>query len=302
MRRRDFALGCASAVLAACSKDRATRDGASVAPSTVGDWHSFAFDPSDVAPDGEAALLFAPAGSTAWPALIALHGRGEAGRGLDAGARGWRDDYALEAMHERMLAPPLNSRDVGDMLDGPRLAAINASLSQSAYKGLCIACPYTPIVSDPSAKGAASFGRFVVDSLLEKVAETRSVKNIRASTGIDGVSMGGRLALLVGLSHPEAFGSVGALQPAIHVDEAEMLSNLAKRAIEKAPITLRLVSSDGDPFLEAVRALSARLDRDGVVHQLVVTSGPHDYVWNRGPGACEMLAFHERALRGLPPP
>jgi hypothetical protein len=27
-------------------------------------------------------------------------------------------------------------------------------------------------------------------------------------------------------------------------------------------------------------------------------TGPHDYVFNRGPGGIEMLLFHDRALRG----
>ena len=30
--------------------------------------------------------------------------------------------------------------------------------------------------------------------------------------------------------------------------------------------------------------------------------GPHDYVFNQGPGGVEMLLFHDRALRGEPSP
>jgi hypothetical protein len=30
--------------------------------------------------------------------------------------------------------------------------------------------------------------------------------------------------------------------------------------------------------------------------------GPHDYDFNRGPGGIEMLLFHDRVLRGEPPP
>ena len=34
----------------------------------------------------------------------------------------------------------------------------------------------------------------------------------------------------------------------------------------------------------------------------VVVTGPHDYAFNRGPGAIEMLAYHDRVLRGEAPP
>jgi len=33
-----------------------------------------------------------------------------------------------------------------------------------------------------------------------------------------------------------------------------------------------------------------------------VVTGPHDYAFNRGPGALEMLAYHDRVLRGADPP
>jgi enterochelin esterase-like enzyme len=113
--------------------------------------------------------------------------------------------------------------------------------------------------------------------------------------------MGGRLALLLGLGRPDVFASVGALQPAIRVDEAPLFAGLAGAAMARAAIALRLVSSDDDPFLPAVRALSAKLGEIGVPHSLVVVPGPHDYAFNRGPGSAELLFFHERALRGFPP-
>ena len=38
------------------------------------------------------------------------------------------------------------------------------------------------------------------------------------TTGIDGVSLGGALALRIGFYNPKSFGALGALQPAISVD------------------------------------------------------------------------------------
>ena len=114
--------------------------------------------------------------------------------------------------------------------------------------------------------------------------------------------MGGRIALFVGLTFPEVFGAVGALQPAIKVDEAEQIASLAKRAMSRARLRLRLVSSEEDPFLPAVRAASAAMRAEAVEHELVVIPGTHGYEFNRGPGGVEMLLWHERVQRGLPPP
>lgn len=223
------------------------------------------------------------------PILIALHGRGEA-RGLEIGARGWRDDYHLERAYQRIGAPPLTREDFLGFVRDERLAEINDALKAQPFRGLTLACPYAPALSDRSALGAVPYGRFLIRTLLPRVR----AGNERA--GIDGVSMGGRLALLIGLSAPDVFHSVGALQPAISPDESGWLADMAAAAQERGLRHLRLVSSDDDPFLGAVTALSDTLRARHIDHQLVVTPGPHDYAWNRGPGAYELLFGHERAL------
>jgi enterochelin esterase-like enzyme len=188
------------------------------------------------------------------------------------------------------------------MFSPERLAKLNASLAAAPYLGLGVACPYTPALRDHSAEGAQPFARFLLDALLPKLREEAGSKAPREAVGIDGVSMGGRLALLVGLTHPEVFGVVGALQPAISVDEAPQISALAQAAMRKAKVVLRLVSSDDDSFLAAVKAASERMKADGVPHELTIVPGTHGYEFNRGPGGAEMLLWHERVQRGLPPP
>lgn len=234
--------------------------------------------------------------------VVALHGRGEAGRGLSAGARGWRDDYHLEAMHAHLERGSLTRADLGGMAEGDRLARLNQSLSAHAYRGLYVVCPYTPALADRSAVGARPFARFITQQLLPRARREIGGATSVGATGIDGVSMGGRLALWVGLSNPEIFGAVGALQPAIAPSEAATFAELAKKAHDRRPQHLRLVTSEGDPFRAAIEALSQRLTAAGVKHQAITTPGPHDYSWNRGPGAAELLSWHERVLRGLPPP
>jgi hypothetical protein len=301
-------LGMLSSSVVGCecpSRSESARAPTTTAPDAGGGvWQELAFEATAKRKEAQHALLLANGDG---PLLIALHGRGEAGRGLTEGARGWRDDYELERARTRALAPPLTKADFHGFVKQARLVALNASLRANPYEGLAVACPYTPALSDRSVDGAKPFASFVIDELIGRARAALGVAppppaDVRARTGIDGVSMGGRLALLVGLSHPETFGAVGALQPAISKGEALWLSQLAARAAAVGTQAIRLVTSKSDPFREAVETLSQQLDRDGVAHQLVVTPGPHDYIWNRGPGSYELLLWHERVLRGLPPP
>ena len=291
-RRRSFLVALGGAALAACQKSSSP-----VAPANDR-WRDFSFP----APDEQRALVLIPPSPRPLPVLIALHGRGESGRGLDIGAKAWRDDYGLDKLDGQLRAGSLTRGDLGEMVLEDRLGRLNDSLKKNPYEGLVVACPYTPDLKDRSAKGAASFAQFVRESLLPRVQTESKSLTTREATGIDGVSMGGRLALLVGFLHADIFGAVGALQPAIKVEEAEMFASMAKRATHDKKLAIRLVSSEGDPFLAAVRALSKAFDDVGVKHDLVVTPGPHDYAWNRGPGGVEMLLWHERVLRGLPGP
>ncbi|MCA9625683.1 MAG: esterase, partial [Myxococcales bacterium] len=264
-----------------------------------GEWRELRFASSPAYPEPElAAVLVEPEA----PVLIALHGRGEAGRGLEAGARGWRDDYDLDRARDRVLHPPLTEADFHGFVAPERLADLNASLARDPYRGLTVACPYAPALFDRSVEGAAPYGRFLTDVLLPEVRNVARSPREPAQTAIDGVSMGGRLALLIGLSRPDTFGVVGALQPAIGVQEADQLADLAARAATQRPQALRLVSSDDDPFREAVIALGEALAERHLPHEVILTPGPHDYIWNKGPGSYELLLWHERRTRGLKSP
>lgn len=295
LRRRPFLGGLLGLSLASCQKSSS-----SSSPSSPPDdrWRDFSF-PS---PDEQRALVLAPPSANPLPVLIALHGRGESGRGLEVGAKAWRDDYNLDKLDLRLREGPLTRADLADMVEDERLGKLNESLKNHPYEGLVVACPYTPDLKSPSKERAAPFAKFIRDTLLPRVQSESKSLTTRKATGIDGVSMGGRLALLVGFTYPDLFGSIAALQPAIKVDEAETFAALAAAATFDKKTSIRLVSSEQDPFLEAVRALSKALKSVNVAHELLITPGPHDYAWNRGPGGAEMLLWHERVLRGLPPP
>jgi len=293
LSRRRF-LGCSAALLAACHRPGGAHSGYA--------WKQLDFDEGPDCPDGEEALVLVPDGAAALPMVVAFHGRRESIQGLAVGAGAWRDSYQLDRLYERMRAPPLNDADLKGMSEPTRLAAVNDSLAKTPFGGLVTVCPYSPDVPDRRSPDFAKFSRFIATQLIPAARKLTGAPEDRDKTGIDGISMGGRVALLVGLSHPEIFGVVGALQPAIKPADAPAISALAKEAMSKAPVRLRLVTSDKDDFLAGIRATSERMNADGVPHELLVLRGEHGYEFNRGPGGVEMLFWHERVGRGLPLP
>jgi hypothetical protein len=213
--RRTLLVGSAAlalGALGACSKSAPPAPGtAGPVPMPLppgGAWRQVSFPLGPDTPEGQRAFLLDAWGSSTDPApsarplLVALHGRGEAGRGLDVGAAAWPNDYQLDRLHRRLLAPPLTAPDLLDMTSADRLGKLNASLASTPYRGLGLACPYTPHLDDTSVDGSRPFGRFVTDQLLPELRRGTGSQADRGATGIDGVSMGGRLALLVGLTHP----------------------------------------------------------------------------------------------------
>lgn len=242
---------------------------------------------------GEDVLVLLPVGTHAPGSLaviVALHGRGEAVRGPQRGARGWLDDYALEAAFAAMTRGRLASADAAGMASEAQLRAATRALRAHPFRDVAVVMPYTPDLIDetPGSEAIVAYGRWLVEVMLPTVR--RSLPALGADparTAIDGVSLGGMLALDVGLRHPETFGSVGGIQPAVRgrVGAYGPLATSDTRC-------LRLASSERDPFLRATRELSAAWRVRGIAHELVEYAGPHGYAFNRGPGSIELLRFH----------
>ncbi len=306
------ALGCRRTSV---ERDRPTADAASSLPGTPAvapsdaDAGAYAITELsfDATPVGaEKAVMLVPRwgdGGERFPVLVALHGRGEAVRGVDAGAYGWLRDYGLGRAIERLRSPPLSATDFAGFVDERRLDRINASLRERPFRGLVVVCPWVPdLLTDRDRNNldaAVPFGDFVVDHLLARARSASPALEGPASTGIDGVSLGGRVALLVGLAHGDRFGAVGTLQPAVQEREARSLSQRATAARTLNPkLKVRLLTSDKDYFRGPVAALSEALASARLDHEHLVVVGPHDYAFNRGPGGVEMLLWHDRVLRG----
>jgi iron(III)-salmochelin esterase len=236
--------------------------------------------------------------NTELPVLVAFHGRGETLKGPKLGARGWLDDYRLERSIEALKAPPLDKGDFLGSVSSRRLGEINDSLATQPYRDLIVVMPYLPDV----LKGEHAFanepvlGRLLVDEILPRVASELPVRFAAQRMGIDGVSLGGRAALLIGLNHPQ-FAVVGATQPAVDTSELDRLVAMAREARRQRPgLVLRLLTSEEDYYKDVVKEFAGKLGAAGLKHGFSTVEGNHSYDFNRGPGGIEMMLFHSVEL------
>lgn len=239
-----------------------------------------------------------------FPVLLTFHGTGEARKGPEKGARGWLDDYGMTRALERLKHPPLTAEDLQGFVDPTRLQKLNEALAAEPYRGLVIVNSYTPdmLRGDEPFSKVPPLADFVIKELLARAGRETPALGTPQTTAIDGISLGGRAALAIGLRNPEAFASIGGLQPAFDLDNAVPVAERAAIARRKNPaLTFRLLTSDGDYFLASTKAMSAAMKSAGVPNTLVIVPGPHDYPFNRGPAVYELLIHHDRVLRGLPP-
>ena len=72
---------------------------------------------------------------------------------------------------------------------------------------------------------------------------------------------------------------------------------LARAARASRPtMKLRLLTSQEDYFRDAILGVSRAWRAEGIDHDFADVPGPHDYVFNRGPGSMELLLWHDRVL------
>ncbi len=257
----------------------------------------WSFAPNDPSP---AAVVLVPTWGEQgekFPVVFAFHGRGEALKSPWEGAMGWPRDYALAHAYARLRNPPLTTADFEGFVTADDLSAKNAELQARPYRGVIVVCPY---VSDTNARSEAQF-RAYAPFLREKVfprllAETPALVG-RDSVGIDGVSQGGAFSLRIGLTNPDVFGDVSAIQAAIGEGQAAQWTDLAKAARARNPkLKLRLLTSLDDSFRSDVTRTSEAWRAANIEHDYLLLPGPHDYPFNRGPGSYELLIWHDHVL------
>ncbi len=294
LRRRSWLGGCLGLLAGCCRQNRTDVDTSEIR------LHELSFGPEEGGPQRVVVLVPTWANEHhKLPLVIALHGRGEANRGLDVGAWAWVRDYGLDRSAARLRQPPLTRDDYLGLITPSHLDRLNDSLRTNPWRGLVVACPYTPdILGHSDLDAAVPMARFVKQYLIPKVRKRFPVIDSRQATGIDGVSLGGRMALLVATLYPEQFGAVGTLQAAFRDQELPMLVQRIRWAWQQPvhPMALRILTSDHDPFRPTLEKLASMLQPAPQGFAFDLVAGPHDIDFNRGPGGIEMLRWQERVL------
>jgi hypothetical protein len=251
----------------------------------------------DLGRDRRVAIL-QPSNPTArrLPVVIALHGRGETKKPPRDGALGWPRDYALLRAMGRVTRPPLTPTDYEGFVRPEALAATNQSLGSRPFRGLVLVCPRVPDIPLADEAAVRAFGDWIAHDLIPKVRADLPVIDSRESTGIDGVSLGGALAMRVGFRFPEVFGAIGTLQPAVVKSDGPTIEAGLRAARARAEVAFRLTTSTEDFFRPAVSAVHQHLRSVAIDHDYSELLGPHDYPFNRGPGAMELLLWQDRRL------
>jgi len=141
------------------------------------------------------------------------------------------------------------------------------------------------------------FADYLEQALLPAVrAATPTLEGV-AHTGLDGVSLGGYVALEVFLRKPQLFGVVGCMQGAFGLALAEVYARRAAEVTERyGARAIHLTTSSYDPFRDAMQRLATRLAERGVSATFTLAPGPHDQRFLREVGTLEMLLFQARAL------
>jgi len=229
--------------------------------------------------------------------LVLLHGLGETGDEA-MGVYAWLDRYGLRDAYRRLRRPPLGPTSKRPYWPEGRLAELNASLAARAFRGMAIACPYTPNIYEARDRGAMldAYAEWLVAELLPRARREAGMVGADASrTSLDGCSLGGNVGIEVFLRKPEHFGAWGSVQGAFGsarlTSYAERLAAIVAR-LGARPIHLE--TSTDDSFREVNLGLSRALAARGVPHELRVGRGPHAQPWLREAGTLEMLLWHDR--------
>ena len=236
------------------------------------------------------------------PLLILLHGLGETwdpGIGVYA----WVERYGLGSAYARLRRPPVGRAwRSGNLFPDARLSQINASLAAQPFRGMAVACPYTPNVSKLPLPEAAldAYASWIVDVVIPRARKEAPVLQDPAHTAIDGVSLGGYVGIEVFLRRPDAFAAWGSVQGAVNAVRLAPYADKLAAALGKAKsprTSIHLETSEADPFREVNVGLSTLLTKKGVANDLLVLPGMHDQVFLREAGTLEMLLWHDRRLR-----
>ncbi len=233
------------------------------------------------------------------PLLVLLHGLAET-VDEEMGAYAWVKRYGVAEGYAHLRAPATITREgLGKMASDERCVEVRDELSKSPFRGMVVACPYTPNIwkTGPNVEWAIdAHTQWIFDVLLPRLYSETPALAGPEHLGVDGVSLGGYASLGVGVRRAQELGSIGCVQAAISVAEAPSWAARIEKAFAAGARPLHLMTSTLDVFRKPVEALDAALSARKVPHDFRLAIGPHDQPFLRGPGSVEMLLWHARQL------
>jgi hypothetical protein len=232
------------------------------------------------------------------PLLILLHGLGET---IDErmGAFAWVERYGLGLAYDRLRRPPLVP--TGDRDDwGPgRVDEVNALLARRPFRGLVVACPFTPDLPIGAPGVLDGFARWLVEIVAARAREEAPVLDGPPLLG--GCSLGGHFSLEMFLRRPRDFACWGGVQTAIgRAAAVRYAERMAAALADAGPRPLLVETSSNDPFRGASETLAAELARRGIARDFILRPGPHDQPWLRESGTVEALLWFDELPREDP--
>lgn len=230
-----------------------------------------------------------------FPLVIAFGGMGECMKTPQQGSLAWIAYYKADEAIAALAKSRLESSDFRGLVNERQLEDFNGRLQSCPYDGLILACPYSPVLKPGDVLELPEFEAFVIKELVP--ALQRRYRVAPGRIGVDGVSMGGARSMYYGFKYPEIFSSIGSVQGAFGPYLKVYRELVQKNRDKLKGIPVQLVTSDRDHMAPSVAQLHRILQDAGVVHRYLLLTGPHDYIFNQGPGSLALLVFHNQALR-----
>ncbi|MDQ7784503.1 MAG: alpha/beta hydrolase-fold protein [Desulfomonilaceae bacterium] len=229
-----------------------------------------------------------------YPLVIAFGGAGECSRPPHRGAMAWmhyyKSDEAIEALEDNRL----EKADFRGLVRSAHLDEFNERLKRNPYEGIILVCPSSPPLSYAEGGESPQYESYIMHDLIP--ALKRHYRVAPGRLGVDGVSMGGSRSMYYGLKYPDVFSSIGAIQGALG-PYMNMYKNLIARNRDMLKeCSIQLVTSDGDYLASSVKKMRRFLLEEKIPHTYRMLTGPHDYVFNQGPGSIALLVFHNEVL------
>ena len=131
--------------------------------------------------------------------------------------------------------------------------------------------------SSLSAESQARYNAYVASELVDYVdANYRTIAS-PSSRAIAGISMGGRIATMTALQHPQRFGVVGAFSAALRMD-----TNAAVAGAAGSPTYFYVSCGTADSLLGASQQFAMQLAAQKLAHEYhEIPGGDHSWhVWD----------------------